>query len=283
MINNICIYTSIIGGYEDLNPIQIIPGIDFLCFTDHQFPESRGWKIVPITPLFPMDNIRSQRYYKINSHLVPELNVYSLTLYIDNTVRLKSNIMSLFTQIIQSPEDIFFIKHSYRFSLQEEFFEAMQNSLDSNSRLSEQYNHYFLEDQSFIHRPPIWGGFILRKNTKNVETFNNLWFAHVLRYSRRDQLSLPYCLESSHVLNKILDLDNFSSLYHEWPIFSNRIHHQRHYLPHIDAFNSTTHEHTDFQSNYLNSRKYHDLISKYGLLFRILDYFKFYKITYFFK
>ena len=48
------------------------------------------------------------------------------------------------------------------------------------------------------------------------------WFANVLRYSRRDQLSLLVMLQNqtqSHYSR--LNLDNHLSEFHEWPITSN--------------------------------------------------------------
>jgi hypothetical protein len=38
------------------------------------------------------------------------------------------------------------------------------------------------------------GGFIIRRHTKEVERFNEAWFAEVCRWSQRDQLSLPVIL-----------------------------------------------------------------------------------------
>jgi len=39
------------------------------------------------------------------------------------------------------------------------------------------------------------GGFIIRRHTKEVERFNEAWFAEVCRWSQRDQLSLPVIIK----------------------------------------------------------------------------------------
>lgn len=43
------------------------------------------------------------------------------------------------------------------------------------------------------------------------------WLTQVLRYSRRDQLSLNFILNRHDVKLRALELDNLDSKYHRWP------------------------------------------------------------------
>lgn len=53
------------------------------------------------------------------------------------------------------------------------------------------------------------------------------WYRNILRYSRRDQLSLNYAeLVSGVTINKI-KINNYNSDFHIWPIASNRKHAKR--------------------------------------------------------
>jgi hypothetical protein len=51
----------------------------------------------------------------------------------------------------------------------------------------------------------------------------DLWLSHVLRYSRRDQLSLRYVLRATGLEPLVHELDNFDSEYHTWPVSSGRV------------------------------------------------------------
>jgi hypothetical protein len=44
-----------------------------------------------------------------------------------------------------------------------------------------------------------------------------IWFAHVLRYSRRDQLSLNQAFRLAGLVPDAVAMDNYKSEYHVWP------------------------------------------------------------------
>jgi hypothetical protein len=49
-----------------------------------------------------------------------------------------------------------------------------------------------------------------------------IWSAHVLRYSRRDQLSSSMAFHMAGLEPQLLLWDNYSSPYHSWPHFNGR-------------------------------------------------------------
>ena len=49
-----------------------------------------------------------------------------------------------------------------------------------------------------------------------------IWLAHVLRFSRRDQLSANFVFGQAGVVPHRLNIDNFSSWFHTWPVYHER-------------------------------------------------------------
>lgn len=50
----------------------------------------------------------------------------------------------------------------------------------------------------------------------------SFWWEMILRYSRRDQLSLPLAISQARARCNVISLDNFSSEFHSWPAADNR-------------------------------------------------------------
>ncbi len=83
----LAIYTSIIGcGYE-LPSLPMGDRTTYICFTDQSNLESKGWRVVRITPILQDDPVRSSRDPKIRPHYW--LANYKSSIYIDPSVSLK--------------------------------------------------------------------------------------------------------------------------------------------------------------------------------------------------
>src|SRR5262249_47359548 len=65
-----------------------------------------------------------------------------------------------------------------------------------------------------------------RHNDPAVVEAMETWYAHVLRYSRRDQLSLWVALRQAGLAPLVHKLDNFESPYHRWPVTAYRNGHR---------------------------------------------------------
>jgi hypothetical protein len=213
----LCVYTALIGSYEHLNeqPIAAQTNIPFFCFTDDPNLRSDTWTIVPIVPEFGMDPIRSQRLLKLRPwDVLPD---YDCSLYIDNSVKL-----------LATPDDVFARHasemgltapaHSSRQSVLDEFLEVARLGLDDQTRIFEQLNHYQLEYPDILRERPFWAAILIREHgSPQVRRMAEIWGAHILRYSRRDQLSLNVAVRQSGLTPKILEIDNATSWLHTWP------------------------------------------------------------------
>jgi len=219
------VYTALFGGYEDLNDAQATQGdVDFLCFTDDPTLHSDVWRIVVVEPEFAGDRHRSQRRIKIIGH--PLLAAYEETLYIDNTISLTGSATELMTEWL-ADADVAFAQHSFRDSLADEFAVVVAEALDDHHRVSEQWDHYVDAFPDVLDGPVLWGGMIARRHTDEVSDLCSTWFHHVLRYSRRDQLSLPVALAARQVHAHVSTMSNFSSPWHVWGVDVRRRGHMR--------------------------------------------------------
>src|SRR6202042_2986406 len=82
-------------------------------------------------------------------------------------------------------------------SVMDELLGVSIQGLDDQSRIFEQLNHYAVASPDIL----------------NVET----WSAHVLRYSRRDQLSVTAAFRHVGLAPDVMKIDPGSSWFHSWP------------------------------------------------------------------
>jgi len=220
-----CVYTCLLGRYEKLveQPVALKSKVPFICFTDQDDIRSDTWTIRLVEPVLELDAPRSSRHPKILPNLY--LKEFSQSLYIDNSVRLKKDPGEILEFMLKdSSTEAAFIRHSFRDDLWDEYAAVQVASLDTPFTISETLDCILSMAPECLDEPPIWGAFIARRhNQVNVVNAMTKWWTHVLRYSRRDQLTLPGILSSSKLSYIILDLDNHSSVYHEWPIHSSRL------------------------------------------------------------
>jgi hypothetical protein len=216
------VYTVLLGGYESLNDAQNVGDgtVDFLCFTDDGHLSSKVWDIRLVAPLFPRDLQRSQREIKVRGHT--DLEPYERSLYIDNSVSLTQPPEGIL-DVWLAKHDLAIPLHSWRPRVLDEFLAVIELGLDEPARVYEQLYHYSENRADVLEQVPMWNAIIARNNTDTVQVTMRRWFDEILRYSRRDQLSANMVLGDSPVNLNRVQLDNFSSPIHEWPVPVNRL------------------------------------------------------------
>lgn len=211
------VYTALIGRYEQLNeqPVAAHSEVEFICFTDDEELTSDSWKIRVIEPRFPLDTIRSARYLKVRG---PELlTEFDETLWIDNSVKLSAPPESLLAEWL-ADADLALPNHSWRTSVIGEFDAVAVDGYDDPARVYEQLIHYTAILPHVLHETPYWTAILARRKTRSVDAAMAMWWDHLLRYSRRDQLSINFALTSTGVTANRVMVDNLSSTWHEWPV-----------------------------------------------------------------
>jgi hypothetical protein len=156
------------------------------------------------------------------------LDQYDEWLYIDNTVRLLQTPSSILDEFLKGC-DLAIPNHCHRSDLRAEFRVVQESCLDGFERIEEQLFHYEEHFPSSLNERPLWTAIIARRPTDLIRKWSEFWGQHVLRYSRRDQLSVLVALEVNNINFRRIEVDNFSSEFHLWPILNERKDSQRIY------------------------------------------------------
>lgn len=211
------VFTALLGPYEDLSeqPVAADTDIPFICFTDRDDLESETWTIVRVDLPFPFDLVRSQRYFKILGH--GTLDEYDETLYIDNSVRLEATPDAILDHWLDGA-DFALHQHSFRDRVIDEFDEIVRLNYDDAGRVNEQLLHYAEAYPDVLLERPYWNGMLARRRTPEVAATMRIWYDHVLRYSRRDQLSANVAFSLGPVTPRTVGEDNNHSEWHTWPV-----------------------------------------------------------------
>ena len=212
------VYTCLFGGYETLldQPVADTSDIDFVVFTDDPSLTSSSWQVRLVASPFPADQNRSSRRPKILAHeYLPE---FDESLYIDNTVLLTAPPELVFDALLPPDVPMALCAHSYRGPVREEFAAVVSSGRDIDIVCAEQLGHYEQAAPEVLDTQTLWGGFLLRRHhDPAVRVAMHTWWEHVLRYSRRDQLSLPFALTRSGLPHLVHPIDNHVSDFHVWP------------------------------------------------------------------
>jgi hypothetical protein len=207
------VYTAVIGGYEALveQPRAVTSDVPFLCLTDDPGLVSDTWTVVPVEAPFACDQVRSSRRLKILGH--PSVAEFDEVLWVDNRVRLRADPHELLDAWLDGT-DLALPSHSYRDDLLDEFRAVLDLGYDDPTRVYEQLWHYTRERSHVLGQKPLWTAIIARRPSADVELTMRSWFDDVLRYSRRDQLSVLAALDRTGLSPRVVDLDNHASPLH---------------------------------------------------------------------
>ncbi|MBT5139413.1 MAG: DUF616 domain-containing protein [Acidimicrobiaceae bacterium] len=186
-----CVYMVLTKGYETLSsqPIAVDSDVDFICFTDDHTLVSNTWDIRSLDLILPSDPTRSMKFPKLCPHRY--LDDYDISLYIDNNTQLRQTPEEIVRQLLPPDTGFAAMFHEIRSRARQEFETVAQlPHLEMPWVVAEQLAHYQADRPDVLDSRPINGSFMLRRhNRKDVERAMERWLIHVLRYSRRDQLS----------------------------------------------------------------------------------------------
>lgn len=196
-MKKIAIYTSIMGGYEDLLTQSRLKGADFFCFTDTSLKAS-PWKTIMVGPS-DLDPTRKNRYYKLLPHL--HLPDYDASIYIDGNVMIRGDVVSWARELLeQKPMWGFDHKQSSaigRDCLYEEhqalltFYEngALKDDPEVMNRQIARYRAEGYPEKNGLNKNMI---LVRKHHDPIVKQTMELWWNEVKHHSKRDQLSFNY-------------------------------------------------------------------------------------------
>lgn len=216
IIFNLTVYTVIFDNYDLLQEVECCEkSIKYICFTDNKTLKSDTWEIHYVEREFD-DPVLESRKYKILPHLFIETE-YSL--YIDANIRLERSPLKFVNQYFISGNWLF-VPHPDRDCIYQEMAVCVLWNRDSIKRLINQtryYNEYGCPE----HVGLFCGAIIARRHfEKEVIAFENQWWNHFMRYSRRDQISLGYLIWKNNIDISLANIDFYNN---EW-FTVNKIH-----------------------------------------------------------
>ncbi|MDW2092046.1 DUF616 domain-containing protein [Vibrio sp. 1865] len=198
-MNRKLIYTVIFGDYDSLAEVGYVnPDSDYICITDNRDLTSKTWDVRYVNTDTDTDNdndkARLNRLYKF---FPMEFFDYESSLYIDGNISITGDVSLLFDECLNK-QDISISKHPFRTCLYEEAEVCVRTGKASKNDVSLQIEKY--QSEGF---PKGYGLFennvIFRKHTEAIETLMKDWHLEFSNHSKRDQLSLCYCLWKNNI------------------------------------------------------------------------------------
>ena len=191
MTRQFVVYTVVTNPRFNPSPPDPAVEAEHICFYAGDRPEAPGWRAVEF---FPPDEICEGRASRIPKALPHRfLEEFEFSVYADTSVHVTGAVNGFFSSHMKS-KDIGLIRLPHQ--LEQEFIRVEKRRYDDiyTLRLQEsEYRSSGLHPQTFS---TYWGGLILRRhNEPSVKNFGERWMANILRFSRRDQLSLPVALQ----------------------------------------------------------------------------------------
>lgn len=189
---SLVLYSAHYGSADPFNPgvFGAFQSCRRVLFTDREglfLPEVE----VIHDPLDGLDPARASRRAKLRPHqYFPDAE---WSLWLDNKSRLRRDPHEVLAAVrAQGDADFFAFRHFRRDCVYDELQTAWENGLDDYAILKERLRTYRAEGMP-RHAGLIEGHFLLRRhNAPALVRFGERWFEHVLRFSRRDQISFPY-------------------------------------------------------------------------------------------
>jgi hypothetical protein len=186
------VYSALYGQAEPLNE-RVFGGFDScrkVFFTDREDLVLPGAEVIHDS-LDGLDPARTSRRAKLMPHrFFPDAE---WSVWLDNKSRLLADPVTIVDKLqAQSDAGFFAFPHFRRKCVYQEGQTVWENGLDDYKLVKERMNHYRAEGMP-VNSGLIEGHFIVRRhNVPQISHFGDRWFEHVLRYSRRDQISFPY-------------------------------------------------------------------------------------------
>ena len=191
----IAVYTCITGGYDQLQQPEIISDeFDYFCILDGKEGKEGAFQLIDtgnVVPECVADNTRRNRFCKImGSHLFKN---YDYSIYIDGNIRIVGEGL---LKYISCMNEHGFMSHSHAFEdcIYSEAVRVIMNGKEEESKIKAQMARYRNEGMP-RHYGMLHNAVLVRENNNPIcRKLMTNWWNEVFSSSRRDQLSLTYCL-----------------------------------------------------------------------------------------
>jgi O-antigen biosynthesis protein len=203
-MDRVAIYTAIFGGYDSLRDQPACPGVDYVCFTDDPQLNSSQWT-VRLAPSRYQHPRMSAKWFKMLSHKA--LADFRYTIWIDGGIQLASNHFADAMLSALDGRGIALIRHPVRDNILEEAEFSVELPRYRDLPMLGQVAHY--RSKGFKDDWGLYAGtIIVRDNAiRRIRCLNRLWMKANLRWTYKDQLSLPYLLWKLDIEPAVISCD----------------------------------------------------------------------------
>ena len=193
-------YTCVYGG-RDRYVEPAVSHIGLELFTDCPIPTQRA-RVRLDGPSWITDPVRRSRCVKILPHLwLPD---HDVSLWVDASMTWAGTSPLALADTYLKDADIAVVRHYKWDCLYDEAEECVQLGLDDERLIRDQMSKY--EFDGFPrHAGLFYTCIVLRRNTPEIQRFNEAWWAELCRVTRRDQLSLPYVLSRLKIKANVIE------------------------------------------------------------------------------
>ncbi len=193
--SKVIVYTCNFGDYESVKePLCIDPNAKYMLFTDNKNLTSENWQVVVIEEKLD-DARRTSRLPKILPHKY--LPPHDISIYIDSSLEFKVENVAVMAEQCLKDSPLALYEHYKRNCV----YEEIDFVLNSKDRVVATPEKCLLQIEKYkkIGYPKNNGlyenAFIIRRNNKEVEELNELWWKEYLEGAERDQFVLMYALD----------------------------------------------------------------------------------------
>ena len=185
------IYTAIFGGKDRLPSLRTVPkDWDLVIFTDNETLDSKLWNVVYMEPP-NRDPTRAARQLKLTPHVL--FPSHEISAWIDANLCLTCDVNHYFDRFIIG-HDFVLLRHWQDVKGP---YHEVQRCIDLQkddealiTRQGQAYREAGMPDSLEV----AWTAILIRRHNKpHVKAFDAMWLAELQRWSRRDQISFPYC------------------------------------------------------------------------------------------
>jgi len=191
--SKIAIYTCIFGNYDKIYEPKFIPNnCDFYIITDQFTVNNSCFKVINPNKyeILELDNIKRNRFFKMNPHLIfPD---YEYSIYIDGNIEVYSDLTELVNKIPKS--GIAFHAHNKRNCIYNEYEVCKLLGKGDSEKTKKQINSY--KEDGFPNGFGMVEANVIARQHNNPICKDIMadWWKEYSIWGGRDQISLPYVI-----------------------------------------------------------------------------------------
>ncbi|WP_187620205.1 glycosyltransferase domain-containing protein [Selenomonas ruminis] len=198
-IPRIAVYTCVLGGYDKLwEPLYRSSYCDYYAITDFDIDSESIWNRIEYEKFIPHVENKTNftyinRWCKMHPHnIFPQ---YEYSVYIDGSVLIVADIVPLVLKMIKSGSFIGIHKHGIRKYIKTEAKAIVKTKKNIDRKTLYNQIHKYKSRGYNDDIPLLEATIIVRKHNHNkcIKVMED-WWDEFIKYSPRDQISLPYVL-----------------------------------------------------------------------------------------